>query len=208
MHHHSRHRRDFIKTGLCLGCGLLLPATASAANIRELNGVVFINKHQATVDSTIRAGDLVTTSHGSSIAFSVNGDAFLLKERTSLRVGAERSSLIDTLRLLTGKLLSVFETGRERRIITANATIGIRGTACFLNTSPRSLYYCNCYGHTQLTMKGFHKGFSATHHNAHQIDFDGEKYMGMAATEVKDHTDDELRRLEAMVGRIPPFDKP
>ncbi len=207
MHLQSSKRRHFLKAGACLGCGLLLPATVQAANVRELDGLVYINKDRATKASLIRAGDLVTTSHASSIAFSVNGDAFLLKERTSLRVGAERSPLIDTLRLLTGKLLSVFETGRDRRIITANATIGIRGTACFLDSSPRSLYYCNCYGRTELSAKGLKKEFNAQHHDAHQIDFANDQYMGMAAMQVKDHTDDELRRLEAMVGRIPPFDK-
>jgi hypothetical protein len=31
--------------------------------------------------------------------------------------------------------------------------------------------------------------------------------MGMRATEVIDHTDDELRELEALVGRVPKFDQ-
>lgn len=202
----SRSRRTIIKAGVCLGCGLLLPAAAHAANIRALSGVVYINKKLARPDAFIRAGDLVTTSHNGSISFTVNGDAYLLKERTSLRVGAERSALIDTLRLLTGKLLGVFESGRERRIITANATIGVRGTACFLNANPGSLYYCNCYGRTELRTKNFSKTFSASHHDAHHIAFDGDAYMGMAAMEVKDHSDDELRRLEALVGRVPEFD--
>lgn len=191
---------------MCLGCGLVLPATAHAGQIRNLSGSVFVNKRRASLDTPILSGDLVTTSHGSSVSFSVNGDAFLLKERTSLRVGAERSALIDTLRLLTGKLLSVFETGRERQIITSRSTIGIRGTACFLNTKPDSLYYCNCYGETELRMKDHIKQFSAIRHNAHEIKFDGNKYMGMAATSVLDHTDDELRMLEGLVGRVPKFD--
>ena len=206
MHPHSSRRRRFLKAGTCFACGLLLPPSASAASIRELDGVVFINRQQARPDSSIHPGDLVTTSHNGSIAFAVNGDAFLLKPRTSLRVGAERSPLIDTLRLLTGKLLSVFETGRDRRIITANATIGLRGTACFIDSHPRSLYFCNCYGQTVLRSGGFEKAFSARHHSAHQLDFDDGQYMGMAAMQVKDHSDDELRRLEAMVGRTPPFD--
>ena len=131
----------------------------------------------------------------------------MLKPRTALRVGERQNALISALRLLTGKLLSVFESGRDRSIITANATVGIRGTACFLNAEPRSLYYCNCYGETELRMAGETKSFSASHHDAHQLDFDDGKYMGMAAMQVLDHTDEELRELEAMVGRVPAFDR-
>jgi hypothetical protein len=184
----------------------MLPSTAAAANIHRLQGTAFINRHRARPNSIIRPGDLVTTSHNSSISFSVDGDAFLLKGQASLRIGAERSVFIDTLRLLTGKLLSVFESGRNRRIITARATIGIRGTGCFLNVQPRSLYYCNCYGQTDMHLQDHSEHFSATHHNAHEVKFDGDHFMGMAATEVKDHTDDELRMLEGLVGRVPAFD--
>jgi len=131
----------------------------------------------------------------------------MLKEQTSLEVASQDGFFIDTLRLLTGKLLSVFETGRNRQIVTNHATIGIRGTACFLNTKPKKLYYCNCYGTTELKAKGFKQEFTATHHNAHILEFDSDNLMGMAATEVIDHTDDELRALEKMVGRIPKIDQ-
>ena len=86
-HHHCKYRRRFIQTGLATGAGLLLPGAARAANIHDLSGRVFINKHVATPDMEIVPGDLVTTSHNGRVAFSVNGDAFLLKERTSMQVG-------------------------------------------------------------------------------------------------------------------------
>jgi hypothetical protein len=91
--------------------------------------------------------------------------------------------------------------------VTTTATIGIRGTACFLNVQPEKTYYCNCYGKTELRAKGFREQFEARHHNAHILDFDGENVMAMRATEVLDHSDDELRKLESYVGRIPLFDQ-
>ena len=202
-----RQRRRFLQLGLATGAGLLLPSQARAGNIRELTGPVYINKQVATPDSQIWPGDLVTTSHTGRIAFTVDNDAFLLKERTSLQVGESGDGVVSLLQLLTGKLLSVFETGRDRRIITPTSTIGIRGTACFMNVVPDSIYYCNCYGQTTLTAGGKTEHFEATRHSAHQIDFDGDKMMGMQVMAVIDHSDDELRQLEGFVGRVPAFDR-
>ena len=186
---------------------MLLPGTVRAANITELSGRVYINKRVARADMPILPGDLVTTSHNGRIAFHLDGDAFLLKPRTSLEVGESGDGLVSLLQLLTGKLLSVFESGRPRRIVTAQATIGIRGTACFLNVVPDSIYYCNCYGSTTLTVGDHVEEFTATRHNAHQVEFDEGKMMGMQVMQVLDHDDDELRRLEASVGRVPAFDR-
>lgn len=200
-------RRSFLQVGTAIGIGLFIPGLARAANVKELSGTVYINKKRATMESMIMSGDLVTTGHSGRISFSIDGDAFLLKERTSVRVGEKTSEVINSLRLLTGKLLSVFEKGREREIITTNAIIGIRGTACFLHVMPKDTYFCNCYGKTDLRAKDFKEVFEADHHNAHMLHFDGSDFMGMDLMKVKDHTDDELRLLESYVGRIPPFDE-
>ena len=101
----------------------------------------------------------------------------------------------------------MFEKGREREIVTTNATIGIRGTACFLNVMSKDTYYCNCYGKTELRTKDFKQEFDANHHNAHMLHFDGSAFMGMDVMKVIDHTDDELRLLESYVGRVPAFDR-
>jgi hypothetical protein len=199
-------RRKFIQSSAAVGFGLFIPGLARAATVHELSGVVYINKEKATLNSVIRPGDLVTTSHNGRISFSVDGDAFLLKEFTSVKVGEKGSAVINFLRLFTGKLLSVFEKGRKREIITSTATVGIRGTACFLKVKPKSTYYCNCYGKTELRAENLKEEFEATHHNAHQIDFDGMHVMGMDVMKVVDHSDDELRLLESYVGRVPPFD--
>ena len=154
----------------------------------------------------VRPGDLLTTGHDGRLSFSINGDAFLLKERTSLQIGDTDSPVINTLRLLTGKLLGVFEKGEDRAIVTSTATYGIRGTACFLNVEPFKTYFCTCYGKTELRTQDMRKEFEATHHHAYELKFDGTQLLGMQAMQVLDHTDDELRQLERYVGRTPPFD--
>ncbi len=204
---HKIRRRNFLINTTGFGLCLLVPGFARAANIHELRGNVYINNKVATQSSIIGPGDLVTTGHGGRISFSVNADAYMLKEKTSMRIESNDNVVINALRLLTGKLLSVFEKGRNREIITSTATIGIRGTACFLNVMPHTTYFCTCYGKTELRAKDMRKEFEATHHNAHQLDFDGMKVMGMQLMQVKDHTDDELRQLEAYVGRVPLFDR-
>ena len=44
------------------------------------------------------------------------------------------------------------------------------------------------------------------HHNAHVVTTNAGGNAQMKAFEVIDHTDDELRMLEALVGRKPSFD--
>lgn len=201
------NRRQILKAGICAGCGLLLPATAHAANIHELSGPVHINKRRAAPGDEIEPGDVVSTAHDGRIAFSVGGDAFLLGGFSSIRVGDSSSSLLNVLQLFAGKLLSVFEPGRRRSIVTATATMGIRGTACFLDVRPSSTYFCTCYGKTEMFVGGEISGFEAIHHNPRQLDFADGQLVGMQTAGMQGHDDEQLRRLEAFVGRVPLFDR-
>lgn len=200
------NRRHFLINSSLLGCSLLIPGLARAANINELSGTVYINKRRATPDMIIRAGDLVTTGDDGRISFSINKDAYLLKESTSVKFESPDNFFINALRVFTGKFLSVYEKGPDRKIITATATIGIRGTGFFINVQPGKTYFCTCYGKTVLNAGAMHKEFEATHHDAYELELDGMQVMGMHSMQVLYHTDDELRQLEAMVGRVPPFD--
>ena len=200
-------RRQVLKVGMASGLGFIIPGQAQANNIRQLNGTVFINKRKASGSDSIVPGDLITTSHNGKIAFTVGADAFLLKENTSIQVGEIENPVLSLLQLLTGKILGVFETGRQRQIVTANTTIGIRGTACFLNATPRQLYYCNCYGKTTLRNADHVAHFDATRHSAYNLNVSNGQVSGNRVNQVLDHDDDELRMLEALVGRVPPFDQ-
>ena len=196
-----------MQAGIGIGCGLLVSTPARAATIHELSGAVSINKRRASLSDTVRPGDIVSTGHDGRIAFSVDGDAYQLNEFTSIRVGEADNALIDALYLFTGKLLGVFASGRRRSLVTATATIGIRGTACFLHVEPETTYYCTCYGKTELRSGGRVEEFEAVHHNPRQLDFADGRLTDLRVAGMRDHTDEELRRLEAYVGRTPLFDR-
>lgn len=200
-------RRQVLQAGICAGCGLLLSENARAATIHEMSGTVHINKRRATPADDIEPGDIVSTANDGRVAFSVGGDAFLVNPFTSIQVGDSSSSLVNVLQLFAGKLLSVFEPGRRRSIVTGTATMGIRGTACYLDVRPTSTYFCTCYGKTEVITRGKVYGFEGKHHNPWQFDFRDGDMSGMQATGMRDHDDEQLRRLEGYVGRVPLFDR-
>ena len=200
-------RRRLIQAGLCFGCGLMLPGQANAGTIHELSGGVYINKRRATRADVVQPGDVVSTSHNGSVAFSVDGDAFRLSGFSSMRVGNRDNSLINTLELFTGKLLSVFATGRPRKIVTASLTMGIRGTGVYLENTPTSTFCCTCYGKTEVSSGGHTLEFDAVHHDGRQFDYDHGQLVNIGPGEMRGHTDDDLRQLEGYVGRVPLFDR-
>lgn len=205
-------RRQFLTSAAALPLALYLPLGHAGKRltgvIRELEGDVFINKRIAHQSSNIQAGDRLSVSYGSRLVFSMGEDSYLLQEGTSLEVASKDNSVVSGLRLLTGGLLSVFgKRDTTTRIYTHTATIGIRGTGVYLNSQPDNLYFCTCYGQTDLHLGHNHdEHIQSTHHNAFNITGKSEKSMTMIATEVVGHTDDDLRLLEGYSNRKPPFD--
>lgn len=209
--HISNHisRRQFLSTTIGLPLFLFLPKLALASStIHTLEGDVYINKRKITAEARIKSGDQISVSHDGQLVFSMGGDAFLLRGGSVLKVhNEENNPVVSGLRLITGGLLAVFAKRKHTtKIITATATIGIRGTGVYLSAEPHRLYTCTCYGTTDLTAGHDKVDITATHHNAHVITTDERGSVQMQAFEVLDHTDDELRILEALVGRKPPFD--
>ena len=120
---------------------------------------------------------------------------------------AENSAFVSALRLVNGAVLGVFGKRKSTtQIYTVTATIGIRGTAVYAAVTPDKLYTCTCYGHTDLIVGLDSADVIATHHNAHVVTNGINGNAQMKAFEVIDHNDDELRMLEALVGRKPIFD--
>ncbi|MEQ8659461.1 MAG: hypothetical protein RLW62_01450, partial [Gammaproteobacteria bacterium] len=118
-------------------------------------------------------------------------------------------TLRGALRLLTGTLLGVFGARRERlTLTTAFATVGIRGTAVYLDASPHLVYACTCYGTTELAGGDTRETVSASHHSPRELRRTRQGAVDLAPAPMRDHDDDMLRRLEGLVGRVPPFDTP
>ena len=174
----------------------------------EVTGEVLINGRPARVGAAVKPGDSVATARGASAVFVLGRDAFLLRENSDLYTAGD-SALAGSLRLLTGKLLSVFGRG-SRNIVTSTATLGIRGTGIYIEAEAERTYVCTCYGRVDLqasNMPEARETVQTTHHDAPRYVYaHGEMPIKMIEpAPVINHTDAELIMLEALVGRKPPF---
>ncbi len=183
-----------------------LPATPG---FRYIRGPVGVDNTRASIGLNIKPGQTVMTGEGGEAVYIIGPDAFLQREKT--KVTFEDSGGAQVMRVLTGKVLSVFGKGREKprnlSVLTATATIGIRGTGCYVEAEEARTYFCLCYGEAEVTPKGDPKQaerYTTTHHeHPIYIHASGERIVSKA--EVVNHTDAELTMLENSVGRWPPF---
>ena len=210
----ERKRREWLQQALLAGAALplllsdLLAASARAEGMAEVRGEVRINGRKAGVGAAVAPGDTVTTAPGASAVFVLGRDAFLIRENSEMRT-AGANALAGSLRLVTGKLLSVFGRG-SRNIVTGTATIGIRGTGIYLEAEAERTYVCTCYGTVDLqanNMPEARETVQTRHHDAPRYVYArGEMPIKMiVAAPLINHSDAELIMLEALVGRVPPF---
>ena len=177
-------------------------------SIYELSGEVLVNGSKANKQTRIEAGDTVETADDGRIVFVVGHDAFNLRSSSKMQITGSGLA-VDTLRLVTGALLSVF--GKSKHTLsTPVATIGIRGTGVYMETEAERSYVCTCYGVTQLQAieDASSKELIRTKHH------DKPRYIVAGAppgeaiqfAPLKNHNDLELIVIEALVGRSPPFE--
>lgn len=202
---HCQSRRQFLSTGLVLGAGLILSDWSFAGGFsHSLSNNVWVNGRLAHQKTRITANSTIKTSTEDT-SFVIGNNAFKLRANSEVKFTALNGgrAAISTLRLITGGLLSVFGAG-NKKLITNTATIGIRGTGVYMESSPQSSYLCLCYGKVDLTANveaASTNLLEATHHQAKRIE-----NTGTIGDEVMlNHTDDELIYLESLVGRKVPF---
>jgi hypothetical protein len=204
-------RRKFLASAVSIPLLLSLPGRAfAAANIHQMSGEVLVNGKLATSNTVIKAGDKIEVAANGKLVVSIGADAFLLRGGSTLEIEASDSVVVTGLRLATGAMLAVFGKRQAPTYISSPvATIGIRGTAVYLSLQPHRMYGCTCYGDTEVQIEGSSdiEQISATHHHPYEIAPNDENLMAMREMPIKDHTDDELRMLEALVGRKPAFDQ-
>ena len=205
----SLHRRGFLAASAALGTALLLPGAARSASVRLVEGSVSVNGKAATRATRVRAGDLVETGPDGKLVFVVGQDAFLLRERSTLRLKTPTSGgkvANAGILLESGALLAVFAKGR-RLIETATATAAIRGTGVYLEASAEQTYFCTCYGEVELRDKtgAARKLVVAGYHTPNIIYARAVDGRTLVAAAVKDHTDVELIMLDGLVGRTSPL---
>lgn len=196
---------------LAAGAALVLVRDALAAGTLEkgvyrVSGEARINGVPARAGMDVKAGDTVVTGPGSEIIFVVNRDAFLMRANSRFEVGGAAA---DVFRLITGALLSVYQPRVRKTLRAQNATIGIRGTAVYVESATDKTYVCTCYGEAELVPTddpGAAEIVRTRHHEQPRyIMPKGAPQMLMQAP-VLNHTDAELTMLESLVGRSVPFD--
>lgn len=184
----------------------------SGRSIFDMEGDVRVNDKPARPDTLIRVDDTIATGRDSKVIFVVGKDAFILRSDSELTLSG-KGVLLHNLRLLTGKLLSVFgqRDSREQALaaVTNTATIGIRGTGVYFESEPDLSYVCTCYGQTTLSATAdpqSRETITSNHHDAPRyITADGDRGQRIRPAPVINHTDLELMLIEELVGRTPPF---
>lgn len=191
--------------------GFLQRALAAGTNpvppgLHKLKGQVTVNGKPAREGQLVLPGDTVVTPADGEAIYVIGQDAFLQRGGTTVSFG---KTAADFMRVLTGRILSVFGRG-EREIRFATATIGIRGTACYIEEGLQAeTYFCLCYGEAKVVPTAAPTQWETvlTTHHDHPlwIGNDKSKPSMMVIAPVINHTDAELELLENLVGRWPPF---
>ena len=218
-------RRDFLVKALTLGAfattatGLVAPVWAMGKipnvippgkSIFDIKGKVTVNDVPASLNTQIKSGDVVQTGNNSHVIFVVNKDAFILRDNSSMEIsGAE---IINTIRVFSGKVLSVFgqrPAAHKLSVRSATATIGIRGTGVYMEVDPERTYLCTCYGVTDIVSaadNNVSERIAATHHDAPRYIL-AKSEMGklIHPAPMINHMDMELELIEELVGRKTPF---
>jgi hypothetical protein len=180
-------------------------------SIYDMRGTVFVDGKLANENTYISANSLVETGRNSYVVFVIGFDAHILRDNSRVQFSG-KDNFEESLRLATGKLLSVFGArsgGQTHQVQTSTATIGIRGTGLYVESEEDLSYACTCYGHVNIVADSdpsSQETIVATHHDAPRyISKDG-KYGGLITpAPMKNHTDEELMLIEQLVGRKPAF---
>jgi len=212
----TRQRRQTLKrlavAGVLAGSslsGLIREALANGTTpvtpgVLKVTGNVTINGKIARLGMAVGTGDTLVTGANSEIIYVIGQDAFLQRENSTVSFSG---TAVEVMRVLTGKILSVFGKG-HKRLETATATIGIRGTGCYIESEAERVYFCLCYGVAELAPSAdpTHIEHIETKHHDHPVYINNDSSMPMMVdASVINHSDAELELLESLVGRRPPF---
>jgi hypothetical protein len=197
---------------LAAAMGYLRHALAMGAvppGVYRARGDVRINGKPAQKGMELKPGDVVTTGRDAELVVVVGKDAFLMRASSRVEYSGDAAQLIVSgLRVVTGALLSVFEPGKPKTIRTATATIGIRGTAIYIEAEEKRTYACTCYGVADLVPADDPRAAETVrtkHHDAPRFIYAKGMPRMIEEAPVFNHSDVELVMLENLVGRTVPF---
>ena len=180
-------------------------------SIYRISGEVTVNGQKANLETKIGGGSTIQTGKDSELVYAVGESAYIARPNTQIVVETSTpdSSIVSGLRLLTGKLLSVFPSRRPVQLQTKVASIGIRGTGVYLESDPEQTYFCTCYGVADVSATNDPESketVAAKHHDKPLYILGNEpKGKNIRPAPFVNHTDQELMLIETLVGRQPPF---
>lgn len=212
-------RRNNLKrlavAGLLGGGATLMLREALASEKKPLQTGLHTSKGNVSVDGkpaqtgmAISNSAVIATGAGSQAIFVIGQDAYLLRENSEVRFSAKAASLTaDAMRVVTGAVLSVFGPG-EKRLLTPTATIGIRGTGCYIEAAEDRVYFCLCYGVADVAPIADPTRLErivTRHHERPVYLHRSAEVPVLVKASMINHKDIELEMLESLVGRRPPF---
>jgi hypothetical protein len=206
----TSERRLFLQrmaVGVAGGLGGLIHQALAAdpksvrQGISRITGDVKVNGKPAHEGTLINRGDTITTGAGAEAVFVLGDNAFFQRANSRTDFGKTGDAAAVFMRVVTGGLLSVFGKGR-REIATVTATLGIRGTGCYIEAEEHRTYFCLCFGAVEVRpLNGQPVRYKTVHHERPLWIENGKTSPAM----VTNHTDAEVIMLEALVGRGSPF---
>ena len=180
-------------------------------SIYRIEGQVLVDGQPAKPDTHVGAGSTVQTGKDSEVIYAVGETAHLQRSESEVTLETKEadSMIVSGLRVLTGKILSVFPSGRPVRMTTRNASIGIRGTGIYMESDPEQTYFCTCYGTADIASASdpaSRETVVSRHHDRPLYILTGQQPgQNIRLAPFIDHTDQELMLIETLVGRTPPF---
>lgn len=201
--------------GILLALGMTAVRWALAAGsvrpgVARVRGEARINGKPALQGMEVKPGDVITTGRDAELVFVVGRDAYLARSNSRIELSGDAARLlVQGLRVVTGALLSVFQPGQPKRIQTATATIGIRGTGVYVEIEGTRTYVCTCYGEAELVPVDDPKAAEVVrtkHHDQPRYIYPKGMPRMIEQAPVVNHTDAELILIEGLVGRKVPFD--
>jgi len=183
--------------------------------VQEFKGDFRINGSAARIGQIVNPGDIAITGPDGSAIIIFGMHAFMLHEDSELEFYPEDfstdedGSVSGTLKLVSGAMLAVFGKTNGTNINTPYATMGIRGTGCYVETAPERTYACVCYGQAEIFSAETGRlleTVTTTHHDSPRYIYPSGTPTQIERAPVFNHTDSELRLLESLVRRRPPFD--
>jgi hypothetical protein len=160
--------------------------------------------------SSTESGTLGVSSLDEEVRFRVGKNAFMLRKNSSITISTD-SVAVTALRLITGGVMGVFGEGRKN-ILAKTFTAGIRGTGIYLEEqSDSEVYCCLCYGTADFTAPDGRERLmhldSRHHDRPVSIGMSRNGKSELFDDKTHNHNDDELRALEKMCDRKPPFEE-